>query len=99
MNYKTTACKGCGMPVVWATNIDSGKRVPIDIDLLGAAEIASVTGHIYIVRGEPGNPRAIALKGGLARLAFDALRDGRLDTSDELVGISHFKTCPKAGEF
>lgn len=28
---KTSVCKGCGKPIVWATNPQSGKKVPITL--------------------------------------------------------------------
>lgn len=68
---KTSPCKGCGNPVVWAINPATGKTVPLD-----------PAGIIYKTV-EMGDGSIVAV---------------RVDREDGYM-VSHFQTCPKAGQF
>ncbi len=80
---RTSPCKGCGAPMVWARN-ENGRAIPLDAeadpDEYPAAPIYSVVdvghGDVQAVKVERGNE----------------------DPSGTFL-VSHFATCPKAGEF
>lgn len=92
-DYRTSACKGCGCPIIWvqvACSSCQGRsggcarcqqrgvvRVPLD-----------ARAPVFTIRTDPDS-------GDAESLPFAELAKG----SERRVFVSHFATCPKAGQY
>lgn len=72
-------CKGCNQPIRWATNVETGKPIPLD-------PAPKIGGNVVLLEGDE------------ARVLTRSEARRRAERSQALY-VSHFSTCPKAGEF
>jgi len=79
---KTTACRSCGEPIIWAT-LPSGKKCPMDASMYNRLEMPTERIHVYSLSEEGKEVAAASID-----------KAALLDTTR--FYISHFSTCPNA---
>lgn len=83
--------------MVYAKNKVTWRTVPIDLNIAAIAEDVKVRGHIYLLSYEEGSLIASPLKGDQGVFAYNRAREGL--STEGLIGVSHFRTCPNADRF
>ena len=86
-DWPEARCKAnsCGARIVWATNVASGRRMPVDAE-------PTAEGNVVLLHGNDGPEARVLSKADVAK------RGARLDGTYDLR-TSHFATCPEAGSF
>lgn len=76
-------CRKCGAPIIWAVT-EAGKAIPIDADPARTGKALRVpNGNVVFTRERDDEGRWIV----------------RIVKAGTAVFVSHFATCPNAGEF
>lgn len=76
-------CKSCGAPVRWVTFPATGKHAPLDL-------VRTLNGSIALLDPAADKPQAYVVA--------KEHRPGTLFATHETLYVSHFATCPNAGQ-